>query len=131
MTKNPSAHRTSDLTTLRVGRMNMKLQNIHRLLDEISELERKLKNHPSGSIVYKAQIKEKRTKLKQLDPEKKISLSFGHVQINNRQKWGILGLSVTGLSNLGKELSLSKVIDEYETVKSTKYRSFKRKRFPR
>ena len=69
MTKIPSTHRTSDNTKWRLSRQRLKEKNIYKLLHEIAEHERQLKLHPMGSIILKAQIKEKHAKLLQLDPD--------------------------------------------------------------
>ena len=125
MTKNPSINRSSDITHYRQAKTVQKRRNIYKLLDEIVELERQLKIHPMGAIILKSKIKEKRAKLRQLDPEG--NTSHNDDQMKNSAQQGKLGLTVTGLPNLGKEQNLFKFVYEDETLKATpaqgKYRT--------
>ena len=120
MTKNPSAHRTSDITKYRLGKANLKHKNIYKLLDEIAELERQLKMQPMGAIILKAKIKEKYNKLAQLDPEGKIFHNDKQMQDSARR--GTHGLSVAGLPNLGKEQNIFKAVYVDGTINAQKHR---------
>jgi len=120
MTKNPSAHRTSDITKYRLGKANLKHKNIYKLLDEIAELERQLKIQPMGAIILKAKIKEKYDKLAQLDPEGKIFHS--NDQMKHTARLGKWGLSVAGLPNLGKEQNIFKAVYVDGTLNAQKHR---------
>jgi len=128
MAKNPSSHRTSDITHYRQAKANLKKKNIYKVLDKIAELERQLKIHPMGAIILKAEIKEKRDKLAQLDPEGKTFHT--DKQMKDSAQQGKLGLSVAGLPNLGTEQTISKAVFDDETLRATKYGSLKTERFP-
>jgi len=120
MTKSPSVQRTSDITHYRQAKANQKKRNVYKLIDEITELERHLKIHPMGAIILKSKIKEKRAKLAQLDPEGKTVHNDEQMQYSAEQ--GKLGLSVSGLINLGNEQSMLKAIYVDETLGAIKYR---------
>jgi hypothetical protein len=121
MTKSPSTQRTSDNTKWRLSRYKMKEKNIYKLLHEIAEHERQLKLHPMGSIILKAQIKEKRAKLLQLDPERRYGNRNIKPNLTSNSTRSLRGVSVSGLGNLGGEESLSKAIYEDKKLKSKKH----------
>ena len=121
MTKSPSTHRTSDSTKWRLSRLRIKVKNIYRLLHEIAEHERQLKLHPMGSIILKAQIKEKHAKLLQLDPERILGNRGIKPNLTSNSTRRLYGISISGLGNLGKEQNMLKAEYEDEKINSKRH----------